>query len=147
MKTITLCSSTSFYPEVLKLGKKLEKNGWNVLYPESALIMHARNNFDPKAFRKNITTKDKARFIKLHFEKELSSHAILVVNKVKNGINGYVGANAMMEMGIAFNAGIKIYLLHPFSKTHPFFDELSAMEPIILNGKLDKIAAPTFKPL
>ncbi len=129
----------SFYPEVLVIGQKLEKIGWNVLYPESALIMKKRNNFDPKEFRKLITAKEKGRFIKLHFGKELQSNAVLIVNKTKNGIKGYVGANAIMEMGIAFNAGIKIYLLHTFSKTHPFFDELSAMEPIILNGKLESL--------
>lgn len=139
MKTITICSSMTFYPEVLKLGQKLERKGWKVLYPESALIMQKTKNFDPIEFRKHITAKDKAKFIKLHFEKELTSSAILVVNKTKNGIKGYVGGNALMEMGIAFNADIKIYLLHPYLKTHPFYDEISAMQPIVLNGKIDKL--------
>lgn len=127
----------SFYPDVLKIGKELEDTGWKVLYPESALIMQKTKNFDPIEFRKHITLQDKAGFIKLHFEKELTSSAILVVNKTKNGIKGYVGGNALMEMGIAFNAGIKIYLLHSVSKTHPFYDEISAMEPTILNGKIN----------
>ena len=82
--------------------------------------MKQRSNFDPKEFRKHITAKDKGKFIKLHFEKIEKSDAILIVNKVKNGIRGYIGANAMMEAGIAFNRNIKIYLLHPYSKTHPF---------------------------
>ncbi len=139
MKTITLCSSMSFYPDVLKIGKELENTGWKVLYPESALLMKLKDNFDPHAFRKSITIKDKGRFIRLHFKKELKSEAILVVNKTKNGIRGYIGGNALMEMGIAFNSGIRIYLLHAISKTHPFYDEISAMEPTILNGKIDTL--------
>lgn len=139
MKTITLCSSMTFYPDVLKVGEKLEAKGWTVLYPESLQIMKQKNNFDPKEFRKHITAKDKGRFIKLHFDKIEKSNAILIVNKTKNGIRGYIGANAMMEAGIAFNRKIKIYLLHPYSKTHPFYDEISAMEPIITNGLIEKI--------
>ncbi|MBP7832692.1 MAG: hypothetical protein KA035_02875 [Candidatus Levybacteria bacterium] len=139
MKTITLCSSMSFYPDVLKIGKELEDTGWKVLYPESALLMKMKGNFDPLEFRESITTKDKGKFIKLHFKKELKSEAILVVNKTKNGIRGYIGGNALMEMGIAFNSGIRIYLLHAVSKTHPFYDEISAMEPAILNGKINNL--------
>lgn len=129
----------SFYTDVFKIGQELENMGWKVLYPESALIMKQKENFDPKQFRGSITTKDKARFIKLHFKKELKSHAILVVNKTKNGIKGYVGGNALMEMGIAFNAGIKIYVLNKYPKNGPFYDEISAMEPIVLNGKVSEI--------
>ncbi len=129
----------SFYPDVFKIGQKLEDAGWKVLYPESALIMKQKENFDPKQFRGGITTQDKARFIKLHFKKELKSSAILVVNKTKNGIKGYIGGNALMEMGIAFNAGIKIYVLNNYPKTGPFHDEISAMEPIILNGKIENL--------
>lgn len=129
----------TFYPDVIKIGEALEKKGWSVEYPESALIMRERNDFDPKHFRKNITSRDKGKFIKLHFKKIEKSQAILIVNTTKNGVRGYIGANAMMEGGLAFHKGIKIYLLHPFSKSHPFFDEISAMEPVILQGKLDKI--------
>lgn len=136
MKTITLCSSMTFYPEILKIGTRLEEKGWHVLYPESALIMKERGNFNPIEFRKHITAKDKGKFIKLHFKKIVKSDAILIVNKTKNGIRGYVGANAMMEAGLAFHNYIKIYLLHPYSMSHPFFEELSAMKPTVLNGKL-----------
>lgn len=133
----------TFYPDVFKIGAKLEDSGWKVLYPESALIMKQKDSFDPKKFRKNITTKDKGNFIKLHFRKELKSDAILIVNNTKNGIRGYIGGNALMEMGIAFQAGIKIYLLNAYPKTGPFHDEVSAMEPIILNGNIDSLSKPT----
>ncbi len=137
MMTITICSSMSFYKEVLKIGDKLEKKGYKVLYPASALIMKEKNDYDPKHFRQNLKPKDKGKFIKLHFDKIAQSDLILIVNNTKNGMRGYIGGNALMEMGIAFNAGIKMYILNKYPKSDPFHDEISAMEPIILNGKME----------
>lgn len=139
MKTITICSSMMFYPEVLKIGKKLENMGWNVEYPESSLIMKQRNNFNPTTYKKTVTAKDKGKFIMNHFRKELNSNAILVVNKTKNGVRGYIGGNVLMEIGIAFQAKIKIYLLYSYPKSHQFFDELSAINPTVLHGKTYKL--------
>ncbi len=126
----------AFYKETLKIGEKLEKMGWKVLYPESALIMKARNDFNPSHFKNSITPEQRGKFIKFHFEKELKSQAILVVNKTKKGIKGYIGGNALMEMGIAFGANIKIYILHPLGKNHPFYEEIVAMSPIVLGNNL-----------
>lgn len=139
MKTITLCSSMSFYEDVMKIGKNLESTEFSVLYPESALIMNRKNDYNPKHFRKNLTPQAKGKFIKLHFDKIAQSDAILIINNTKNGMRGYIGANAAMEMGIAFHLGIKIYLLNKYPKSGPFHDEISAMNPTVLNGKIDTL--------
>lgn len=139
MKTITLCSSMSFYKEVLKIGEQLEETGFKVLYPASALIMKEKNDYNPKHFRQNLTSHDKGKFIKLHFDKIAQSDSILIVNNTKNGMRGYIGANAAMEMGIAFHLGIKIYLLNKYPKSGPFYDEISAMEPILLNSRIENL--------
>ena len=129
----------SFYPELLKIGEKLEKRGLKVLYPESSLIMKERNDFNVIHFRKGITNKDKARFIKSHFQKILKSQSILVVNNTKKGMRGYIGGNALMEMGIAFGSNIKIYLLRSVAKNHPFYEEIAAMNPTVIKGDFKKI--------
>lgn len=139
MKTITLCSSMAFYKDVLKIGKTLEKRGFNVLYPESALMMKERNDFSAERFKKGVTMEQRGKFMKLHFEKELKSHSILIVNKTKNGIRGYIGGNVLMEMGIAFGSNIKIYVLHRLSKNQPFKEEILGMSPVIINGKLELV--------
>lgn len=139
MKTITLCSSMAFYKELLSIGEKLEKMNFHVLYPESSLIMKKSNNFSPSVFKNSYTDAERGKFIKLHFQKVTKSNAILVINKTKKGIKGYVGGNTLMEMGIAFGANIKIYLLHPVSKNNSFYEEIVAMSPIILKGKIDTI--------
>lgn len=137
MKTVTLCSSMSFYEDVMKIGERLEKMGFEVHYPASALIMKEKNDYDPRHFRKNLTPQEKGKFIKLHFDKITKSNTILVINNTKNGKRGYIGANAAMEMGIAFNLGVKIYLLNKYPKSGPFNDEISAMNPTVLSGKIE----------
>lgn len=129
----------AFYKELLKIGKKLESQGFTVLYPESALIMQKKQDFDPSHFKNALTDQKRGKFIKLHFQKILNSNAILVVNKTKNNITGYLGANVLMEMAIAFNATNKIYILHPISKKQPFQEEITAMSPTILNGKPENL--------
>lgn len=124
---------------MLKIGEKLEGTGYKVLYPESSLIMKKRNDFEPSHFKDAITPAQRGKFIKLHFEKETRSDAILVVNKTKNGIRGYIGANVLMEMAIAFNSEVKIYILHPISKKQPFQEEILATSPTFLNGHLEKL--------
>lgn len=129
----------AFYQELLKMGEALEGKKWKVLYPESALIMKKRNDFIPSHFKDAVTPRQRGEFIKRHFDKELKSTAILIVNKTKNGIRGYIGGNVLMEMGIAFGSGIKIYILHPISKKQPFQEEILAMSPKFLNGKIENL--------
>ncbi len=52
----------------------------------------------------------KAEAIREHFSKIEWSDAIVVVNREKNGIAGYIGGNTLMEMAVAFQLGKKIYL-------------------------------------
>jgi hypothetical protein len=69
------------------------------------------------------------------------SDAVLFLNYPKNDIPGYVGTSSMMEMGIAFHYGKKIYLLHE----PPHFDdarwavEVNLVGPTVINGDLTKI--------
>lgn len=129
----------SFYKDVFLIGEKLEKMGFSVFYPESALTMKKNDDFNAENFKKVTNPKRKGELIKLHFQKILQSQFILVVNNTKNGIDGYIGANVLMELAIAFNNGLKIYLLNPISENQPFQEEITAMSPIILSGKLKSL--------
>ena len=65
------------------------------------------------------------------------SDAILVMNYTKDGKENYIGANTLMEIGMAFILQKKIFVLNP----SPEFcrDELGAIEIQFLNGDLSKI--------
>jgi hypothetical protein len=57
--------------------------------------------------------KKKAEAMHNHFDKVAWSEVILVCNYDKNGIAGYIGANTLLEMGLAFHLKKPIYLLNP----------------------------------
>lgn len=76
-------------------------------------------------------------------EKELikkikESDAILVLNYDKDGHENYIGPNTLLEMGIAYFLGKKIYLINPIPRFY-CWEEVKAMKPLILNGDLAKI--------
>ena len=66
--------------------------------------------------------------------------AILVVNMRKHGVDGYVGANVLMEIAVAFCFDKKVFLLHPTPTDATYATELSATDPVVLNGDLKKIS-------
>lgn len=138
IKTIIICSSASFYRQVLEIKNRLQKRGLKVLIPSTALRMRRNNNFkvedykywykDPRFFPL------KTKFIKNHLKKIERSEMILVVNLEKNGQKGYVGGNVLVEMAIAFYLNKRIYILNNIDRKNPFYEEILAMRPMFLGG-------------
>jgi nucleoside 2-deoxyribosyltransferase len=77
--------------------------------------------------------------IRGYFKKIQESDVVLVVNEDKKKTKGYIGANSFLELGFGYVLGKKIFLLNNYAKKLSCSDEITAMEPIILNGDLDKI--------
>lgn len=77
--------------------------------------------------------------MKGHFKKVVQADAILVVNNKKNGINGYIGGNLLMELSVAFHYKKPIYILNDIEENHPFVEEVFGLSPIFLDGNLEKI--------
>jgi nucleoside 2-deoxyribosyltransferase len=77
--------------------------------------------------------------IRGYFKKIQESDVVLVVNEDKKKTKGYIGANSFLELGFGYVLGKKIFLLNNYTKKLSCSDEITAMEPIILNGDLDKI--------
>ena len=63
------------------------------------------------------------------------SYAILVVNYDKDDKSNYIGVNSLMEIGMAFNKGKKIFILSDIPENCK--DELGAIGAIVLNGNLE----------
>ena len=74
-----------------------------------------------------------------HFEKIEWCDAILVANYEKRGIEGYIGGNTLIEMGLAFYLKKPIYVLYSISSEMSYKIELLSMKPIMLDGNLEKI--------
>ncbi|MGI8420598.1 MAG: hypothetical protein ACR2LN_08245 [Candidatus Levyibacteriota bacterium] len=136
MKIIICCSITAA-DEVLRVRDALEKMGYSVEIPEGV-----KNKF--LRVRTEISVSEKASdkiqhdLIKKYYEKIKLHDAILVVNPEKRGIKGYIGGNTLMEMGFGYVLNKKLYVLYPLPDIQ-YRPELEAMQPIILNGELNKI--------
>lgn len=143
VRTIALCASISFYKDVVDVKNELVKLGYNVLIPDLAEVMERENNFDIELQKKNYLERDpigqKAKAIMLHFRKIGKSDAILVVNNGKHGVNGYIGGNVLMEMGIAFYLGKPIYVMNNYEENKSTKDEIEGIGSIVIRGDLRRI--------
>jgi len=143
MKTIVLCSSVAFYRHVNELATELESRGFTVLVPETAKRLEQSGDYDVDKVKTWYTnTEDfaiKARLMRGHFDKVAAGDDVLVVNDRKHDIDGYIGPNVLMEMGLAFYLGKPIYVLNPVSKDLPVYEEIVGMGSIILESDLTKI--------
>ena len=64
--------------------------------------------------------------------------AVLVLNFEKKGQRNYIGGATFLEIYNAWKMNKKLFLYNPIPK-NIFEDELVGMNPLILNGDLDKI--------
>src|SRR5476649_2387614 len=94
-KIITICSSMSFYKDVVNIENELKKLGFAVKIPATALKMKKSGDFNDKDKRPWLADKtqykQKTKLMNEHFKKVQEADAILVVNNEKHGIDGYIG--------------------------------------------------------
>jgi nucleoside 2-deoxyribosyltransferase len=101
MKTVVLCGSRRFKPEIREFGKKLKELGVVVFEPYlySGQDEWAKLSDDYKKFVALGLTHD-------HFYKIRMADAVFVFNK-----DGYVGNSTTLEIGYAVAMGKPIYAL------------------------------------
>lgn len=145
---ITLCGSIAFIDEMDAVRKRLEEMGHEVKLPpleiadESGKMIPVKEYY---AMRKTAADdyewvwKKKAEAMHWHFDKVAWSDAILVLNEDKNGIASYIGANTLLEMGLAFHLNKAIYLLKSIPEVS-YKEEILGMWPIVLDGDFSRIS-------
>jgi nucleoside 2-deoxyribosyltransferase len=114
---------------MVEIGRALEQDGMKVFLPNIG------ENSDYETLSETEATDHKSRMIRAHLEKIRQSDAVLVVNELLKGIDGYIGANTFLEMGFAYALEKKIYVLHSLPE-QPNIVELRGLLPIILQGDL-----------
>ncbi len=144
---ITLCGSIAFYPEMLAAQKSLESLGHEVKLPPATVTAADGTQMPVTEYyrvRKAAGRADteiwdmKEKAIRAHFNKVAWADGILVLNYDKNSIPGYVGANTLMEIGLAFHLNKKIYFYKPIPEMS-YSEELRGTKPIVINENLSKI--------
>lgn len=144
---ITLCGSIAFIDEIDAIKNKLEGLGHEVKLPPLE-VMDKNNQPIPakEYYLARKTTAETSGWIwdrkeeamRAHFDKVAWSDAIVVVNPRKNMIDGYIGANTLMEMGLAFHLRKPIYLMYQIPEIS-YKEEILGVRPIMISGDLSRI--------
>jgi hypothetical protein len=141
---ITVCSSMAFAQDMLDAKRFFEDKGWKVVLPDGIEDYINDTKWKKKAMGwgtlEGAKRKIDNNLIVNHFKEIRKSDAILVINKTKNKIRNYIGGNTFLEMGFAHVLNKKIFVLNPLPTTQKMiYQELVAMQPIIIKGDLKKI--------
>ncbi|HSX29947.1 MAG TPA: hypothetical protein VLE73_05315 [Candidatus Saccharimonadales bacterium] len=140
---VTICSSASFYRQVVDLQEKLKKMGVNAVVPDMAHEMKRKNDYDVTHYKTwyedDGDYHKKAKLMHGHFDKVAAGDSVLIVNFEKNGKPNYIGANVLMEMALAFHLNKPIFILNELPENSPFEEEIKGMTPIVLHGKLQDL--------
>ncbi len=137
---IVIVGSISFIDKMREAAKQLESAGHKVTLPPSATLNQTKD------YWQEMKEKKPEEFIRVgkdrnkkYFGEIKSADAILVMNLTKKGIGGYIGANTLMELGVAFEHGKKIYLYTAPSNDFFAAEELSYMDVVVINSDVKKI--------
>ena len=141
---ITICGSIAFYDEMTKVKNDLEKKGHEIKLPpvevkdENGKMIPVKKYYELRKKAKDTERwiwERKQEAMMSHFGKVEWADAILVLNHEKNGIKGYIGANTLIEMGLALWLKKKIYLFNEVPEIS-YKEEILGMKPSLLNGNL-----------
>jgi hypothetical protein len=144
---ITICGSIAFYEEMLDVKGKLEQLGHQVKLPPFEVKDDNGNMIPVKEYysKRKAETRDtswiwdrKEEAMRLHFQKVEWGDAVLILNYDKNNIPNYVGANTLLELGLAFHLNKKLFLLNDIPNIGAK-EEILGMKPILINQDLTKI--------
>ncbi len=141
MPTVVLCSSASFFKQLVDLQVYLEKQGFQVIIPAGAEQMKQANNYDVGFIKTWFTnSKDyhkKTTLIQSHNVQLEKGDVVLVVNYQNDGIDNYIGGATLMEMAVAFYLHKPIFILNEIPQKSPLLEEIIALNPIVLHGQIN----------
>ncbi len=151
---ITICGSIGVYKEMEIARDRLMEYGHEVKIPELAMEVPEKFGGGKKVyFGKYIEENGgidafppeheiwnlKEGAIRDHYEKIDWCEGILVVNHKKRGIEGYVGGNTLIEIGVAFYLNKKIYILNQVSPELSYKQEIMGTKPMVINGNFSLV--------
>lgn len=138
---IFICGSMYLAKEMLEAKKKLEELGHIAEVPCDTELFVDNPDMTTDSHEENYKHCVDNDIIRKSFNSIAENDAILILNYPKNGVEGYVGASGLMEIGLAYYLNKKIFLLYPPPpvKEVKSSHEILIMQPVVLNGNLDSI--------
>lgn len=145
--TIVICSSAAFYKHANDVKAELEKARRTVVVPKTAVRMAETGDYDVSHYKTWFGNADdytlKADYMRTHFDEITAGDIVLVINDEKHGQPNYIGANVLLEMGLAWYQNKPIYILNDLPVDSPFEEEIKGFSPIVLHGDLMSIITAT----
>jgi hypothetical protein len=134
---IGVAGSMQFTERMMELCKQLEAMGHEPFMSKFGPAFVGKTDEEKEKIK--LEQKYKHDAIREFWKPMQRADALLVANFDKHGIKNYIGGNAFLEMGFAHVLNQKIYLLHPIPKMPHYETEIIAMQPVVINGDLNKI--------
>ena len=133
-----VCGSMSFAKEMLELQNQLEGFGHDVSVPCDTEL-HAGKPGCIDELDKDREHLVANNIMKQCFDTLAESEAVIFLNLSKNGVEGYIGTSSLMEMGLAYYLGKKIYFMypHPDPNEQRWAHEVASFQPAVLNGSIE----------
>ena len=137
---LMISGSMTFVHDMILLQKKLETLGHIVCLP-IGIEPHLKDPSYQDDLDKNTPELIKEDIMLRNFKQIEVQDGIIILNKKKNGIDGYMGTSMLMEMAIAHFLEKKIFVMHniPHYNTHRWAHEVTIMQPVFINEDLKKI--------
>ena len=135
MKILIVCSKYHYH-KIPEIKKELESAGHKIMLPNSYEEPFKEEELKKLNKQEHIAWKQK--MMRLHEPKIKSNDAVLVLNLEKNNIPNYIGGATFMEIIKAWELNKKIFFYNNLPNCS-FTDELTAINPILINQDLSKI--------
>lgn len=135
MKLFIACSK-HFYYRIPDIKSKLEEYGHQVSMPNSYDVPLMEEKMKQRGLEAHVQWK--AEMLRRDTENLSPNDGILVLNLDKNGQQNYIGGATFLELYKAWEMNKKLFLYNPIPD-NIFKDELTGINPIILNEDLTKI--------
>jgi hypothetical protein len=136
---IVIGGSMVFAKEQIEIQKILVDSGHEVFLTDD-IEEYVDKPSIKSSFEEELKVSLEYDIMRSFFDKIAKSDAFLVCNNPKNGISGYLGTSVLMELGLAYYLGKKIYLLNDIDRLQGYALEVAIIDPIILNGDIALIA-------
>jgi hypothetical protein len=107
-QVLSICGSMDFIDEMEAMASDLIAAGWQVFTPQ-----RAEAGFRWEELSAEERLQRKKAYIDAHLANIRRSTAVLIANYPKNGINGYIGANTLMEAAMGYTLEVPVYFLFP----------------------------------
>jgi len=137
---IMISGSSQFAKEMFELEKQLKKLGHEAVAP-IGMEPHLEDSTFGDNLEEDLKFCIEHDIMRKNFNQIAAQNAIVVFNKEKKGISGYMGVSTLMETAIAYYLGKKIFIMFPLPDMYKerWAHEVAIMQPVILNGDLSKV--------